>query len=82
MSKKIINIFLYTVGLIIFIVVVVAGITQSKFFKDRLRVLITSAASDNLGGTLVLGTIRGNFISGFSIDSVKIYYENEIFFVL
>ncbi len=79
MFKRLIKIFLYSLGLGIFVVIVVAGITQSKFFKDRLRVAIISYSTENLGGTLRLGKITGNFVTGFAIDSVKIYYENEIF---
>lgn len=79
MFKRLTKIFLYSLGLGIFIVVVIAGITQSKFFKDRLRVAIISYSTENLGGSLHLGRITGNFVTGFAIDSVKIYYENEIF---
>lgn len=79
MLKRLIKILFYSLGLGIFVVIVIAGITQSKFFKDRLRAVIISYSIENLGGTLRLGRITGNFVTGFTIDSVKIYYENEIF---
>jgi len=79
MFKKIIKILAYAFGLGILVSIILIGITQSKFFKDRMRVIIVSAAANNINGMLHLGTIKGNFITGFSIDSVAIFREGEIF---
>ena len=66
----------FTLALIM-LVVIIAGFTQSKFFKQRLRTIIVSALSEQLNGSLSLGTIRGNFLTGVSIDSVIVTYGND-----
>ncbi len=79
MIKKILKIFAYLIGLWLFLFLVITGVTQTKLFKDQLRVFLTSTLEENLNANFDLGTIKGNFITGFSIDSVKIYRENEHF---
>ncbi len=79
MFKKIIKILAYIFGLGILLTIILIGITQSKFFKDKMRVFIASNAANNINGTLFLGTIKGNFITGFSIDSVAIVKDGETF---
>lgn len=80
MISKIFKIFAYTFAIIIFILFAILGFTQSKFFKERLRVILTSTISQSIDAKFNLGTIRGNFITGFSIDSISIYHEDEKFF--
>jgi len=64
-------------GGIILLALLFAFFSQTQFFKDRLRGIIISALADRMNGTFVLGTIRGNFITGFSIDSLDISYDNR-----
>lgn len=79
MIKKVLKFFGYLFGLCVFIFIVAIGFTQSKFFKDRLREFILSTVSENIDGSLYLGTISGNFITGFSIDSLAIMHSDEVF---
>lgn len=64
-----------------FIVVLsgLAFLTQTQFFRDRLR----SFALDQLDTLLIaevhLGEIHGNLVTGFSIDSVSIKVRDEYF---
>jgi len=62
----------YTIALVLFLAVVLAGFTQSKLFKERLRLFIISTIASNTDAAVNLGTIRGNFVTGFSIDSASI----------
>ncbi|RCK76538.1 MAG: hypothetical protein IGBAC_0900 [Ignavibacteriae bacterium] len=82
MIKKILKIFAYVIVIFCLVVIGIFGFTQSKFFKERLRVIIVSELSQSLKSEFYLGTIRGNFITGFSIDSLSIYSENEKFLSL
>jgi hypothetical protein len=77
--KRILKIVGISVGAFIFLVILLALFTQTQFFKDRLRVILVSSISTNINGTLHLGTIEGNFLSGFSIDSLAILDDQGIF---
>ncbi len=68
------------VTLVSFVVLVLllAGLTQTAFFKDRLRSILVNAAADQINGTLVLGTIDGDFLSGVTVDSVAVYDRGEL----
>lgn len=79
MIKKGLKIIGYLFGLFIFILIVAIGFTQTKVFKDRLREFILSNVSENINGSLYLGTIGGNFITGFSVDSLAITQGNVEF---
>ena len=68
--SKILGITLVSFVLLLFII---ALLTQTGFIKNRLRILIANSISQNINGTLHLGTIEGNFLTGFSIDSLAIY---------
>ena len=67
-------------GILVVIVFLLALATQTQFFKDRLRVILASSISTNINGTLHLGTIEGNFLTGFSVDSIAISDEFGIIF--
>lgn len=59
--------------MVVLAVVVILGIlTQTSFFKSRLRTILASSISTNINGTVHLGTIGGDFLNGFSIDSLVI----------
>lgn len=79
MIKKVLKIIGYLFGLSVFIFIVTIGFTQSKFFKDRLRENILLNVSENIEGSLYLSTISGNFITGFSIDSLAITHGDGVF---
>lgn len=57
-----------TVGLLL----LVAGITQTQFFRDRLRAAASSALDSLLVADVDLGELQGNLISGFSLGPVTI----------
>lgn len=65
----------YTIALVVFLAAILAGFTQSKLFKERLRLFIISTITSNTHAIVNLGTIRGNFVTGFSIDSAAIMVD-------
>lgn len=69
----------YSLAFILFLLTLLAGFTQTKIFKDRLRVLIASFITTQTGGSLTLGTIHGNFLNGFAIDSLILHVGGEQF---
>jgi hypothetical protein len=74
--KRILKIILISAGIVFLLVGILALFTQTDFFKERLRVIIASSISTRLNGTLHLGKIDGNFLKGFSVDSLTIDDNN------
>lgn len=59
------------------LIVLLAAFTQTQFFRDRLRSVIVSSLSESLNGSVYLGTIEGNFLTGFIIDSVAVLQHGK-----
>ncbi len=75
--KRLLKIIVYTGISVLTLLAVLTVLTQTQFFKDRLRDVLGSTLTKQFNGRVTLGTIRGNFFSGFTIDSVGIYYQNQ-----
>lgn len=76
--KRAFTILAYGAAALLILILLLAGLTQTPFFKDRLRTILVSEISQQLNGTLVLGIISGNFLTGFEIDSVAVYGGEEL----
>jgi hypothetical protein len=70
--KRIVKIILISAGIVLLFIGLLLLFTQTRFFKERLRVMIASSISTQLNGTLHLGNINGNFLTAFSVDSIQI----------
>src|ERR1041385_4043821 len=77
--RQILKIIGYSIAAIILLAIIIAGFTQTKIFKDRLRATLASEISDRLNASFYLGAIRGNFVTGFTVDSLAIYSGTENF---
>ncbi len=67
----------YTGGSLVLLMLLSAGLTQTAFFRDRLRAILASDLSTRLNGTIHIGRIGGNLISGFTIDSLAVASGDE-----
>lgn len=63
----------------LFVLLGLAAFTQTGFFRERVRILLSSALSERLNGTFSMGTLGGNFVTGFTIDSLVIDYQDRPF---
>ncbi len=72
--KTILKVVGVSAGIFILLLILIATITQTNFFKDRLRLIVVSSLSTKANVQLHLGTIRGNFVTGLEIDSLAIDY--------
>ncbi len=61
------------------ILLLLGVLTQTQFFRNRLRAIIMSSLADRMNGTIELGRIGGNFVQGFTIDSLAIRYGDRLF---
>jgi autotransporter translocation and assembly factor TamB len=73
-AKRILKVVGYAAMAILVILILLAGLTQTKYFKDRLRTLVISELSQQLNGSISIARIRGNFLNGFTLDSVALYH--------
>ena len=77
--KKFLKWLAYIAAAFILLISIVAGVTQTQIFRDKLRTLALAQLDSLLDAEIHLGEIRGNLISGFSIDSVSIKVQNGYF---
>ncbi len=76
-AKRTLKILLYFGLLVIGSIIGFALLTQTQFFRDRLRNIVAARLSAQLNGQLSLGRIGGDFLNGFTIDSITITYGNQ-----
>ena len=77
--RRIFKIVVYAAALFLIFIFILGAITQTAFFKDRVRMLLVSSLSDRLNGSIRIGTLGGNFFTGITVDSVEIYAETGLF---
>ncbi len=73
--KKLVRIALWVCGGGIALLLSIAVVTQTQFFRDRLRSAVLGQLDSLLNATVYLGEIRGNLVTGFSVDSVSLALE-------
>lgn len=78
-TKKIVRFVAFVAGGLLLLLGIVAGLTQTQFFRDRLRALAQDRLDSLFAVPVYLGPLRGNLISGFSIDSMAIVVDGEPF---
>jgi hypothetical protein len=75
--KKIFRILGYSLVIIIFMMAIIIGMTQTAIFKDWVRQFVEKQAAEHLNGELRIGKVSGTFITGISLKDVEWWYENE-----
>ncbi len=70
--KRILKIVLGLLGGTLLFLVLLAAVTQTQFFRDRLRSAALSNLNSLLDADVHLGELQGNLVTGFSIDSIEI----------
>lgn len=77
--KKFFKWLAYGIAALIVLLTIVAGITQTSFFRERLRLFALDQLDSLLIAEVRIGEINGNLVSGFSIDSVSIKVQDDYF---
>lgn len=70
--KRLFKIALYVLGGLLAFLLLVAGATQTQFFRDRLREAAVSTLDSLLIADVDLGELTGNLISGFSLGPIAV----------
>ena len=79
MTRKISKILLYVCLTVLVALIAAAGFTQTSAFKQTLRSTLYKLAESNLNGSIFIGEIKGNLITGLSIDTLALYVNNAPF---
>jgi len=69
---RIFKVFAYVVSTVLIFLILAGILTQTPYIRNLIRTYLVSTLSKNINGTLHIGRIEGNMISGFSMDSVSI----------
>jgi translocation and assembly module TamB len=77
MLRRLVKFFLIAFAAFVLMLVLVAGLTQTRRFKSWLRDKIEQQAGKLLNGKLHLGRIEGNLISNFSFRDLFIELESD-----
>ena len=62
---------------VLFLVVAVLGFTQTKIFRPYLRGRLVETVASQLHAELTLGTLEGNFLTGFHVEDVTLRRGGE-----
>jgi hypothetical protein len=75
--KRILRIILYAVAGIVLLLLVVAGLTQTQLFRDRLRSFALAELDSALIAKVSLGEIHGNLVTGFQIEGMAMTLDGD-----
>ncbi|MGB6032504.1 MAG: hypothetical protein WBH55_06685, partial [Bacteroidota bacterium] len=80
MIKKLLKTIIYTSLLLVLLLGLIAGLTQTQFFRDRLRAEALSRLNTLLNASVYLGPLTGNLVTGFSIEGITVHVDGKLFF--
>jgi len=78
MARTASKIVYYVSVVVLGILLVVVGYTQTVSFKKTLRSAAFTYAEKYLSATVYLGEIKGNLFTGFSVDTVAVYVDGSL----
>jgi hypothetical protein len=79
MTKKVSKILLFSTLAVISVLILLATYTQTGAFRSNIRSALYELVRNNLNASVYFGEIRGNLVTGFTIDTVMIYVDNAPF---
>jgi autotransporter translocation and assembly factor TamB len=69
------------IGLMVAVVLLIVGGTQTRFGQERVRAFVQSWLAAKVRGTMHVGRISGGLLNGVVIDSIEIRDENDSLFL-
>ncbi|MDH3252357.1 MAG: hypothetical protein OEM41_06160, partial [Ignavibacteria bacterium] len=73
------RIVLYSAAALLVLLILVAGVTQTQIFRDYIRSFALTQLDSLLRAEVELGSLGGNLLTGFSIDSVALRVDGVDF---
>ena len=75
--KKLFRIIGYTFVVLLFLLAISIGMTQTAIFKEGVRQFAEREAAEYLNGEVRIGKISGTFFTGLTLNEVEWWYEDE-----
>jgi hypothetical protein len=75
--KKVFRILGYATVIVLFLIAILAGMTQTGLFKEWVRQIAEQQAAEHLNGELMIGSIGGTFVTGITLENVIWRYDGE-----
>ncbi len=75
--KKVFRIVGYSLVVMIFLMAIIVGMTQTAIFKEWVRQFAEREAAEYLNGEVRIGKITGTFITGITLKDVEWWYEDK-----
>lgn len=82
MVRKLSKILLYTLLGVFGLLLLLAGGTQTQFFRDKLRAEALSRLDSIFVAQVHLGEVTGNLVTGFSVNGLSIKIQNDTLIVV
>ncbi|MEX0908947.1 MAG: hypothetical protein WDZ58_04205, partial [Gemmatimonadaceae bacterium] len=70
------------IGLMLAVVLLIVGGTQTRFGQERVRAFVQSWLAAKVHGTMHVGRISGGLLNGVVIDSIEIRDEDDSLFLV
>lgn len=67
--RKAFNVLLVSMGIFVFLILLLFGFSQTSTFKNYLKEFVVDLADENLNGKLTIGSIDGTLLTSFSINN-------------
>ncbi len=77
--RKFFRITYYLSGVLLFVLIAIIGYTRTRSFKTYLRNTLLLESRVAINGQLQFGSIDGNLLTGFSVDSVSVHGSDNEF---
>lgn len=75
--KKLFRIFGYSIVVLVFLMAILIGMTQTAIFKEGVRQFAQNQATEHLNGEVRIGKISGTFITGLILHDVEWWYDDR-----
>ena len=77
--KKLLKITAYVALGAVALILLAAGLTQTQFFRDRVRAFALNELDSLLEADVYLGEVGGNLVAGFTVDSIAVIVDGTPF---
>ena len=75
--KLILRIILYVTGGVMVLLLLLGSLTQTQFFRDRLRAFALAELDSLLVAEVTMGDLHGNLVTGFSVDGLTLTLDGD-----
>jgi translocation and assembly module TamB len=75
--KKILKYSAIGTGILLFLIILLAGLSQTRWFKNQLLKYTVNSVNEKLKGQLSVGTLKGNLFNHLDFSNICLISEND-----